>query len=251
MSHPYLFELSRLPRCGCRASSATAIVVALLLVPGAAPAQDTDAAPAEPETERSVGAGDALVHRDESSLAKSFADDEPPERLEDYLEDLYEPSAHFKTLFSAGFKHIRESPKQWGGGSTGLHKRLRHAYTKRLVKKSIEHSVAAAFGEVIGYRCSEKKGFWPRAKHAIVSTFVTPREGGGRGLAYSRIAGTTGSYFVANTWYPQGTNGKSDAVRRSGLSLGLDVGTNILKEFWPGKKRSGKKSPKPDRGDDD
>ena len=231
-----------------------AIVVALLLVQGAALSQDVDAAPAEPETTgHSDGAAGPVVHRNESSLAKSFADDDPPERMEDYLEDLYEPGVHFKTLFSAGFKHIRESPKQWGGGSTGLHKRLRHAYTKRLVKKSIEHSVAAAFGEVIGYRRSEKKGFWPRTKHAIVSTFVTPRAGGGRGLSYSRLAGTTGSYFIANTWYPQGANGKSDAVRRSGLSLGLNVGTNILKEFWPDfrKKRRGNKPSKSDRDDDD
>ena len=38
-----------------------------------------------------------------------------------------------------------------------------------------------------------------------------------------------------------------------GFSLGLDVGTNILKEFWPdfSKKLPGKKSSKPDRDDDD
>ena len=231
-----------------------ATLVALLLVQGAALAQNADAAPAERETtEHSDGAAARVVDRNESSLAKSFADDEPPERLEDYLEDLYEPGVHLKTVLSAGFKHIRESPKQWGGGSTGLNKRLRLAYAKRLVKKSIEHSVAAAFGEVIGYRRSEEKGFWPRTKHAIVSAFVTPREGGGRGLAYSRLAGTTGSYFIANTWYPQGANGKSDALRRSGLSLGLDVGINILKEFRPDfrKTRPGKKSSKSDRDDDD
>lgn len=234
-----------------------ATLLALLLVAGAASARSDDRAASELGTTAhsndAAGRDDAVVHRDESSLAKSFADDEPPERLEDYGEDLYGVGVLFKTVFSAGFKHIRVSPKQWGGGSTGLNKRLRHSYAKRLVDKSIEHSVAAAFGEVLGYRRSDKKGFWPRTKHAIVSTFVTPREGGGRGLAYSRLAGTTGSYFVANTWYPEGANAKSDALRRSGLSLGLDVGTNILKEFWPDlrKKRSGRKSSKSDRDDDD
>ena len=56
---------------------------------------------------------------------------------------------------------------------------------------------------------------------------------GGRSIAYSRLAGTVGSFFIANTWYPTGTNGKSDALRRSGTSLGADVGVNVLMEFWP------------------
>ena len=192
-----------------------ATVVALLLVQGAAPAQDADAVPAERETtEHSDGAAGTVVHRNESSLARSFAAAEPPERFEDYLEDLYKPSVFLKTVFAAGFKHVNESPKEWGGGSTGLSKRLRHVYAKRLVKKSIEHSVGAAFGEVIGYRRSEEKGFWPRTRHAIVSAFVTPREGGGRGLAYSRLAGTIGSYLVSETWYPEGAHTKVDALRR-------------------------------------
>ena len=222
-------------------------MVVFVLVPGVAGAGDSDAVSSQREETETSGdnTGNNLVQRQDSSLANAFAADPQP-RFGNYLKDLYEPGVFLKTALSASFKHIRQSPKQWGGGSTGLNKRLRHVYAKRVVEKSIEHSVAAALGEILGYRRSGEKGFWPRTKHAIVSTFVTPREGGGRGLSYARLAGTTGSYFISNTWYPQGANGKSDALRRSGLSLSLDVGTNILKEFWPDLKEKlpGKKSPK-------
>lgn len=168
------------------------------------------------------------------------------DRFKDYLGDLYSPGFLMESTIATIRNHVRQDPEQWGGGSIGLKKRLGHTFTRRFVERSIEHSVAAALGEVRGYRRSNEKRFWSRVRHATLSTFLTTKVNGSRNLAYSRLAGTIGSFFVANTWYAKGANGKSDALRRSGTSLGVDVGVNILMEFWPDirEKFSKKKTPK-------
>ena len=155
------------------------------------------------------------------------------DRFKDYLDDLYSPGFLMEFTIATIRNHVRQDPEQWGGGSIGLKKRLGHAFNRRFVERSIEHSVAAVLGEIRGYQRSNEKLFWPRVRHAILSTFLTTRVNGGRNLAYARLAGAAGSFFIANTWYAKGANGKSDALRRSGTSLGVDVGVNILMEFWP------------------
>lgn len=207
------------------------VSIALLFISGTVLAQSSDTITTESATVQSVDRDDAA----KGGYSNPVDSPNVPsrDRFKDYLKDIYSPAFLMESTVATIRNHVRQDPEQWSGGSIGLKKRLGHAFTRRFVERSIEHSVAAALGEIRGYQRSNEKRFWPRARHAILSTFLTPRVNGGRSIAYSRLAGTVGSFFIANTWYPTGTNGKSDALRRSGTSLGADVGVNVLMEFWP------------------
>ena len=221
----------------------TVVLTAFLLIPKAGFGQDAEAVLPDREVTRPAGADTA---EQKHSHSASSVDSKSRVLFKKYLAELYAPSFLLQASFSAMGKHIRQSPQQWGGGSIGLKRRVGHSYTRRFVEKSIGHSVAAALGEVDGYQRSKEKRFWSRFRHAIVSTFVTGRAGGGKGLAYSRLAGTTGSFLVANTWYARGANGVSDALRYSGLSLCVDAVTTVFKEFWPDLKSKISRRKRPD-----
>ncbi len=78
--------------------------------------------------------------------------------------------------------------------------------------------------------------FWPRVKHAVVSTFWVRRDNGeGNTLAAGRITGAFAASQVSRSWMPDRVATFGAGAQSFGATLGLDVGTNLFVEFWPHK----------------
>jgi hypothetical protein len=80
-------------------------------------------------------------------------------------------------------------------------------------------------------------GFWPRVKHAAVTTYWVGRDNGqaGQTLAAGRITGAFAAGMVSRTWMPSRVATFGAGMQSFGGSIGLDVGLNLFKEFWPRK----------------
>lgn len=168
-----------------------------------------------------------------SAAAPAAVNSQHPSRSK-YVGDTYGPKAWAKTGTSAAIQQLRNSPHEWGGGITGFGRRLASAFGTHVVKNTIEFGVASIRHEELGYRPSEKTGFGPRLKYALLSTVVTHKTTTGKPTAaVGRISGAFGSGLVSRLWQPARLRTIGSGVASGGIVLGVDAGTHVAREFWP------------------
>ena len=94
------------------------------------------------------------------------------------------------------------------------------------IRNSIQYPIAAARHEDLHYHRSDRKGFFPRLRHALVSVVVTRKTTSGKKtVAAGRVAGSIGAGIVASSWAPAGFSVAG--------SLGVAAGVNVAREFGP------------------
>lgn len=151
----------------------------------------------------------------------------------EYLEHTFGKKAIAPVATGAVGREVIDSPHQWGRGASGFGKRVGSSFGINVIKNSIQYPIAAIRHEDLHYYRSDKTGFFPRLKHALVSTVITRKTTTGRKtVASGRIAGSLGSGIVATSWAPAGFSVAGGAAT-GGISLGVAAGTNVAREFWP------------------
>lgn len=89
-----------------------------------------------------------------------------------------------------------------------------------------------------------------RLRHATGQIFWTLKDSGGHEFNYSEIGGNAAAVAISNAYYPGGRD-VSDAISKFGLQIGVDMASNLIKEFAPDiikhlpKKRSVAPAPAP------
>ena len=73
---------------------------------------------------------------------------------------------------------------------------------------------------------------WSRTVYAMKQIFWTRTDAGGSQFNYSEIAGNATAVAISTAYYPDGRDA-GDAVVGMGTQIGVDMASNILKEFWP------------------
>jgi hypothetical protein len=89
-------------------------------------------------------------------------------------------------------------------------------------------------------------GTWSRLGYAMGQIFLTHTDSGGTQFNFSEVGGNAAAVAISNAYYPENRNA-TDAIARLGTQIGLDMASNILKEFWPdvSRKLSKKHSDRP------
>jgi hypothetical protein len=80
---------------------------------------------------------------------------------------------------------------------------------------------------------SGESGFLPRLKCALVGTVLARRDDGSRCFSFSRAGSVTATAAISRIWQPPSTSGPENAVSAFGVSLGVDAGFNVAREFFP------------------
>lgn len=151
----------------------------------------------------------------------------------EYKEHTFGKKAIAPVASGAVGREIINSPHQWGRGASGFGKRVGTSFATNVIKNSIEYPIAAVRHEDLHYYRSNKKGFFPRLNHALVSTVVTHKTTNGKKtVASGRIAGSMGSGIIASSWAPAGFSVAGGAAT-GGIGMGVAAGTNVAREFWP------------------
>ena len=151
-----------------------------------------------------------------------------------YVKDTFGRNADARVGAGATIQHIRNSPHEWGRGASGFGKRLGSAFGEHVIKNSIQFGVASVRHEQLGYRRSGQQGFGARMKYALISTVVTHKTTTGkRTPAVGRISGDFGSGLISRTWQPARLHTLGSGFATGGIMLGVDAGSNVLREFWP------------------
>lgn len=83
---------------------------------------------------------------------------------------------------------------------------------------------------------------WSRAGYAMTQIFWTRTDSGGHQFNFSEVGGNATAVAIANAYYPDNRNAQA-ALSGLGVQLGIDMASNLLKEFWPDLSRKFSRKP--------
>lgn len=75
-------------------------------------------------------------------------------------------------------------------------------------------------------------GGWSRLRYAAGQIFWTHTDSGGTQFNYSEVVGNSVAVAISNAYYVDNRTA-ADGVSKLGMQLGVDMASNVLKEFWP------------------
>lgn len=121
-----------------------------------------------------------------------------------------------------------------GPGRGALRASHRSSFGKHIVHKAIQYPIAKLLHEELHYQRSNKQGFLPRLKAAMVGTVVTHKTTTEQPtLAVGEISGAFGSGLISRLWQPASVRSVGMGFESGGITLAADAGVNVLREFWP------------------
>ena len=133
----------------------------------------------------------------------------------------------------AGEGQITNSTPSFGQGAAGYARYLGAAYADvaigdfmtEAIYPSLLHQDPRYFRRGTG-------GGWSRLGYAMGQIFWTHTDAGGSQFNFSEIAGNSTAVAISNAYYPDNRDA-ANAVTRLGTQVGVDMLSNVLKEFWP------------------
>jgi len=172
-----------------------------------------------------------------SSAPSEFAPMSRGERFRNYLVRVAGPQPFITAAATAGISQLEDTPKEWGGGGEGYGKRIGNAYAQDFIRGTVEYGVSAALHEDNRYFVSGQTGFFRRTKYAVVSTLLARHDSGNQSFSFSRIGSAAGAAFISRAWQPRSITSAGDGTVSFGISMGSDIGFNVVREFWPSLRR--------------
>ncbi len=150
-----------------------------------------------------------------------------------YFQQAFGLGAFERAAGSAVFAEIVNTPREWGRTWEGAGKRVGSAYGKHLVSTSVRYSVATLRHEDLRYFPSASKSTGARLRHALISVVVAKNtETGVPMMAMGRVSGAFAGGFVSRTWMPDRYHTFQSGLTSGGLSLGIEAGVNLFREFF-------------------
>ncbi len=169
-----------------------------------------------------------------ASVSKLAAETPSQPSSREYMKQAVTAGAVLRAVMGAAITQATNTPSEWGQGAAGLGRRLGSAFAKHLVKKAIQFPVAKIRHEALGYEPSTEPGFKPRLRHALLATVITRKTTTGKKtVAAGEISGAIGSGLISRLWQPASVRTVSAGFTSGGITLGVDAGSNVVREFWP------------------
>jgi hypothetical protein len=150
------------------------------------------------------------------------------------VKNTVEPFAVFSAAFKSGIYQAADWAPAFGQGAAGFGKRFGASLADGATGKMLcTFALPSLLHQDPRYFPKGSGSFKSRAGYSMTRVFVTRTDGGKSGINWSKILGSIGSGAISNTYYPHEERGAGLVFRNAGWSILTDMGTNVLKEFWP------------------
>jgi hypothetical protein len=151
-----------------------------------------------------------------------------------YLHNTIDPETIFNAGFSAGISQAENDDPSFGQGAEGYAKRLGVSYVDQVqVRFFKEFAYPTIFSEDPRYyrlgQGSPKKRFLHAVGHAVVAY----NDKGRPMFNFSEWLGEISGASISNLYHPGNERGLLPAAQNIAIDVGLDIGFDELKEFWP------------------
>jgi hypothetical protein len=157
-----------------------------------------------------------------------------PEKFHLFMSDTFEPVSYVTAGLSAAQAHLQDDDSNFGRGAGGFAKRYAAAFTDQVSSGFFETFLyPSIFREDPRYYRMRHGTFTKRLLHAASHTFIAPSDRGRSMFNYSEWLGTASSTALGNLYHPGNSRGFQPAARNTAINIGVDMGFDILREFWP------------------
>ena len=132
-----------------------------------------------------------------------------------------------------GLGQLTNSNRSFGQGMAGFGRYFGTSYGDLLVG---DYMTEAIFPTLLHqdpryFRRGTGSG-WGRLGYAAGQIFWTHSDSGVTQFNYSEVIGNSAAVALSNAWYADNRTAR-DAVSKLSVQIGVDMASNILKEFWP------------------
>ena len=151
-----------------------------------------------------------------------------------FVSNNLEPVTFVAAGFNAGVAQAENDDPTFGQGMAGYGQRYAAALTDS-VSSDFFHTFffPVIFQQDPRYYRRLEGTTGQRLGHALSHAFVARSDSGHRMFNFSEWLGTVSSTALANTYHPGNRRGVGPAAERIGISIGSDMGFDVLREFWP------------------
>jgi hypothetical protein len=148
-------------------------------------------------------------------------------------EDAFDPGTFALAGIFAGEAQVSNQNKSFGQGVAGFGRYYAASYADFAIG---DYMTEAVFPTLLHqdpryFRKGTGSG-WSRLGYAMGQIFITHGDSGRTQINYSEIAGNSVAVAISTAYYKDSRTAR-DGVSGLGLQLGVDMGGNVLKEFWP------------------
>jgi len=148
-------------------------------------------------------------------------------------EDAFDPGTFALAGIFAGEAQLNNSNKSFGQGAAGFAQYYGTAYADFAIGDFMTEAVFPSLlhQDPRYFRKGTGSG-WSRLGYAMSQIFITHGDSGRTQFNYSEIVGNSVAVAISNAYYKDNRTA-GDGVSALGVQLGVDMGANVLKEFWP------------------
>jgi hypothetical protein len=148
-------------------------------------------------------------------------------------QDSFDRGSIILAALFGGLGQLTDSTPSYGQGAAGYARYFSASYGDFVIGNymteaifpTILHQDPRYFRRATGRKRS-------RLGSAVGQIFWTHTDSGRRQFNFSEIVGNSTSVAISNAYYPDNRNA-SDAAMKLGIQIGVDMASNILKEFSP------------------
>jgi hypothetical protein len=208
----------------------SAIVVILL----ASPCLCQQASPSAtlPQTESKRLFGLIPNYRTSPDLAHSKPLSEK-EKFKMASEDVFDRGTIGLVALFGARAQLTNSNRAFGQGAAGYARYTGAAYGDLLLGDYMTESVIPTLLHQDPRYFRRRTGSeWSRFGYAVGQIFMTHRDSGRNQFNYSEVAGNAIAVAISNAYYADNRTAR-DNMSKLGIQLGVDMASNVLKEFWP------------------
>jgi hypothetical protein len=147
--------------------------------------------------------------------------------------DAFDPGTVVLAMLFAGEGQLTNSNPEFGQGMAGYGRYFGTSYADFVIGDFMTEAIFPSMlhQDPRYFRRGVGSG-WSRFRYAAGQIFWTHTDSGGTQFNYSEILGNSTAVAISNAYYPGGRD-VADNVSKLGIQLGVDMASNVLKEFWP------------------
>ena len=148
-------------------------------------------------------------------------------------EDAFDRGTIVLAALFGGEGQLANDNRSFGQGAAGYAQYFGTAYGDLVIGDYLTEAVFPTFlhQDPRYFRRGTGSG-WSRLGYAMEQIFWTHADSGGTQFNYSEIIGNSVAVVISNAYYANNRTA-ADGASKLGMQLGVDMASNILKEFWP------------------
>jgi len=159
---------------------------------------------------------------------------ETKEKFTLFLHDTFEPISFVSAGFNAGMDQAEDRDPGLGLGAAGYGRRFGIDFAAETTWRFLkDFAYPTIFSEDPRYYRLGRGGRGKRLLHAAAHSLVAFRDNGNHMFNLTEWLGTMSAAALENTYHPGDDHTLGSIMKQTAYSVSVDVGLDVLREFWP------------------